>query len=119
MDCSSIFEDYISNCNVEIEVYANFDPSTLLKWVITAPNGNEYYGENTTEPVTGILKIPISELPAGLLNQYGGTFMLQFFDTPYQSRKVNFNIAKEYDTIAFTVKAGTNQKPNLGSFKNT
>lgn len=113
MECNSVFEDYISNCNTAIEVNAQFDVLTLIKWVITAPSGNEYYGENTTD-AQGHLDIPISELPAGLLNQFGGTFILQFFDTPYQCRKINFVIGKQYDSIAFTVKAGNNQKPNLG-----
>lgn len=113
MECNEFFEDYISNCNDNIEVNAAFDPLTLLKWVLTAPNGNEYYGEATTE-ADGQLLIPVADLPAGLLNQYAGMFKLQFFDTPYQCRKVNFVIGKQYDAIAFIIKAGNNQKPNLG-----
>lgn len=113
MECSAIFEDYLSNCISPIEVNGNFPPGVLLKWVLTAPNGNEYFGEGIPD-ANGMLSIPLADIPAGLLTQYGGTFFLQFFDTPYQCRKVNFVIGKEVDAIAFTIKAGNNQKPNLG-----
>lgn len=113
MECSSIFEDYISNCIGNIEVNANFPADTLLKWVVSDKFDNEYYGEATTDD-NGVLLIPVDELPAGLLTSYGGTFFLQFFTGAYQCAKLNFVIGKQVDTIAFTIKAGNNQKPNLG-----
>ena len=113
MDCSSIFEDYISNCQDVLSVFANLTPSVIYKWVITAPNGAEYSGE-LEAGADGSLQIDVTDLPPGLLNQYAGKFILQIFDSPYQCRKVNFNMAGSYDAIAFTVSPGTNPKTSLG-----
>lgn len=119
MSCaSSVFSDYVSNCQDKITVNAVLDPTTEYKWVIRDKFNKEYSGEVTTD-ADGHFEIPVDELPDGLLNQWGGEFILELWTNTgiygdIQCSKVPIPIAKYYDSITFHVKGGTNEKSNIG-----
>lgn len=116
--CSNVFTDFISNCQNAIEVNAVLDPLTEYKWVITDKFNKEYSGEVTTD-ADGHFRIPVSELPAGLLTNFSGTFKLEVWTIAglygeTQCQKIMIPIAKYYDSIQFEVHGGTNEKSNIG-----
>lgn len=118
MSCSTVFSDYISNCQDAITVNAVLDPSTEYKWVITDKFNKEYSGVVTTD-TDGHFVIPVEDLPDGLLTQYSGEFSLSIWTNTgiygdIQCDQVKIPIAKYYDSILFEVKGGTNQKSNIG-----
>lgn len=119
MSCSSsVFKDYISNCQDYITVNVVLDPATEYKWVITDKFSKAYSGLFTTD-ADGHFDIPVTDLPEGLLNNYAGTFTLEVWTVEgvygeTQCQKIPLPIAKYYDSIQFEVHGGTNEKNNLG-----
>lgn len=113
MECNSCFQDFIAKCEESIDVFAKLEPNTEYQWVITDKFGNKY-----SEPVTsddfGFISIPTSELPAGLLTEFGGNFTLQFYTSTDNCTPVSFLIAKKHSCINFIVRGGTWDKSNLG-----
>lgn len=112
-NCSTCFEDYLSNCEDHIQVNALLEPATEYKWVITDRLNNQYEGLATTES-DGFFAISLADLPDGFINKFAGQFKLEIFESTNECRKVNFLAAKYYDCITFDVTGGTNSKPNLG-----
>jgi hypothetical protein len=116
--CSTVFTDYISNCQDTITVNAVLEPGTTYKWVITDKFQKEYSGFVDTDEL-GYFEIPVDELPAGLLTQYGGAFSLTIWTNTglygdIQCDQVKIPIAKYYDSIQFEVRGGSNEKSNIG-----
>jgi hypothetical protein len=116
--CSSVFTDFISNCQDYLTVNAALDPTTAYKWVITDKFGKSYSNEIITDD-DGYFTIPVTDLPAGLLSSYSGQFKLEIFTTggvygDIQCQKLQIPIAKYYDSIEFEVRGGTNEKSNIG-----
>lgn len=109
--CACCFEDFLAKCNLEIEVFAQLQPLTSYRWVISDKFGHKYEGDFTTDS-DGFWVIPVDELPAGLLTEYSGMFSLEVMDTG--CRPVTFKVAGEYNCIDFTVKGGTYEKNTLG-----
>lgn len=118
MNCSNIFSDFLVQCPESIKINSYLDPTTEYKWVITDKFGKQYSGTIESD-ADGHLEIPVDDLPDGLLTSYSGEFKLEIFTTEgvygqEQCNKVFIPLAKNYDHIAFEVKAGTNIKDNIG-----
>ena len=112
MSCSTdTFTDYLAKCNEVITVFAQLSPLTTYTWVIIDKFGNEYAREFDTDS-NGFWEIDIDYLPDGLLNQYGGGYVLEVRGS--NCKPVKFKIASEYDRIAFELRGGTHEKNNLG-----
>lgn len=112
MNCET-FHDYVVQCGTTLQVNALLEPATQYKWVITNRIDKQYEGFATSNG-SGFIAIPIADLPDGLLNQYGGEFKLEIYNPSDLCRPINFKMARFYDAICFEVKAGTNEKNNLG-----
>lgn len=109
--CICCFSDFLAKCNTSIEVFAQLQPLTSYRWVISDKFGHKYEGDFTTDS-DGFWTIPVDQLPAGLLTEYSGMFSLEVMDTG--CRPVTFKVAGEYNCIDFTVKGGTYEKNTLG-----
>lgn len=112
-DCTCCFTDYLIKCSTEINVFAKLTPTTDYVWVITDKFNRQYSGEFTTD-AEGFWSIPVADLPAGLLTEFSGSFMLKVYDAADSCSPVRFLIAQETDCINFTISAGTREKNNLG-----
>jgi hypothetical protein len=119
MSCTApVFKDHLSNCQDTITVFSILEPATTYKWVITDKFGKEYSGEAQTDG-DGHFEIDVDDLPAGLLNQYGGEFKLEVFTHEgiygeLQCQRVLIPMAKYYESIVIDVRGGTNPKTNIG-----
>jgi hypothetical protein len=113
MNCNSCFQDFLAKCEDNIDVFAKLEPNTDYQWVITDKFGNKY-SDSATANDEGYVSIPISELPAGLLTEFGGNFTLQFYISTDNCTPVSFLIAKKHSCINFSVQGGTWHKNNLG-----
>lgn len=118
MNCSEVFTDYLVQCPESIKINSYLDPTTEYKWIITDKFGKEYAGYITTD-ADGKFEIPIDELPEGLLTSYSGEFELRVYATSgvYGQETcdhVHIPLAKNYESVRFEIKAGTNQKDNIG-----
>lgn len=112
MAACEVFTDYIVQCTTELQVNALLAPATQYKWVLEGRFG-AYSGYATTDG-NGFFAIPITDLPDGLLSQYGGEFTLKITDATDQCRSASFKMAKYYDEICFHVKPGIYEKASLG-----
>ena len=110
-ECCTCFTDFIAKCNTEINVYAQLQPLTTYRWVITDKFGKKYEGDFTTDS-DGFWAIPVADLPAGLLTEYSGLFTLEVMGSG--CKPVKFKVAQEFSCIDFTVKGGTYEKNTLG-----
>lgn len=111
MSCNQAFFDHISNCNTAIRVNALLTPARPYTWVISDKFGHEYAGESITN-ADGFMDIAVADLPDGLLTPYSGEFKIVIYEDV--CRKATFKLAKEYDSITFTVAGGTREKDNIG-----
>jgi hypothetical protein len=111
VNCACCFSDFIAKCNTEISVFAQLQPLTSYRWVISDKFGKKYEGDFTTDS-DGFWTIPVIDLPSGLLTEYSGAFYLEVMDSG--CKPVKFKVAQEYDCIDFTVKGGTYEKNTLG-----
>lgn len=111
MSCSNCFTDYLSNCETEVNVFAQLEPLTEYTWIITDKFDKKYSGTVTTD-ADGFFDIDVADLPDGFLTQYSGDFTLEVQDST--CKPVKFKMASEYTCINFTVKGGTFTKSNLG-----
>lgn len=109
--CSTAFHDYLVSCEDAILINTQLTPSTDYQWVITDKFGNQYSGTGTTD-AEGRLSVEVEDLPAGLLNPYGGAFTLWVQNTDCQ--RVPLKMARNYDEIVFDVKPGSRIKDELG-----
>lgn len=89
------------------------DPDTWYRWVITDKFENRYEGDIQTD-VNGFFSIPVTDLPAGLLTQYSGSFKLQVFQPYAACAAEKFKVAGIFDCIDFTITGGNFEKNNLG-----
>lgn len=112
-NCNCCFTDTLTKCQTEIQVNAMLQPEAAYRWVITDKFNNKYEGNVTTDG-SGFFAIPIDELPAGMLNQYNGTFKLQVFQQDAACSAEKFKVAGVFDCIEFEVTGGTFEKNNLG-----
>lgn len=111
--CTCCFTDHLAKCETEIRVFAMLTPLTVYRWVITDKFGNKYEGDLTTD-ADGFFVIGVEDLPAGLLTQYSGSFLLQVYQQDTTCAPEKFKIASVHDCIEFTVTGGTFVKNNLG-----
>lgn len=111
MGCRNSFIDTISNCMTSIRVNALLVPATPYTWLITDKFGNQYTGESITDGA-GFFDIAVGDLPDGFFTAYSGEFKLEILDG--NCRKIDFKMAKYYDSIAFAATAGPRVKDNLG-----
>lgn len=111
--CTCCFDDFLVKCEETINVYAKLEVTTEYYWVITDKFNRQYQGQFTTD-VDGFWTIPITDLPAGLLTEFSGSFKLEVFNDPNGCAPVRFLIAQSTDCIMFRVAAGTREKNNLG-----
>lgn len=112
LTCNKCFYDYITLCQTAIQMRAVLDQNENYLWKITDKFENEYEGEFTTDD-DGLWAIPVDELPAGLLTQYGGKFKLQVFKSAACNASTML-IAQQYDCIEFEVRGGTSTKDEIG-----
>lgn len=110
--CNCCFTDFLAKCEEEIIVNAALAPGTPYRWVITDKFDNKYDGE-ATAGADGELTIPVEELPAGLLTNYSGDFLLQIYDDS-SCGHIKFKMTGEYDCLSFNVRGGTFVKNELG-----
>jgi hypothetical protein len=113
MGCDTAFHDYISNCNTAIKVNALLTAAKPYSWVITDKFGKEYTGVTIADG-DGFLSIPVDQLPDGLLTPYSGDFKLEIYEENDTCRKVDFKMARFYDSIVFSVSPGPREKDNIG-----
>jgi hypothetical protein len=109
--CSPNYQDFLVNCDEFLRVNAVFIPTTAYTWIITDKFGHEYSGSVTTDE-DGVMDIAVADLPEGLLNPFGGTFVLKIQDTECQT--LPLRMMGVYPAIEFEVKAGTREKNTLG-----
>lgn len=118
MDCNErIFEDFLSNCGDEIVLNAQLTPGQSYKWQITDKFNHVYEGEANADPYGTSLTIDLTnpaEIPAGLINAYGGDYTLRLFDTTDQCLRISFRMTRYYDEVRFNTIRGTLEKNNLG-----
>lgn len=108
-----VFSDYIVQCATELQVNALLSPATQYRWVIVDKFNNEHEGDVTTDS-NGFFAIQIVDLPAGMLTQYSGEFVLKIFSITDDCKQLSFKCTKYYDEICFQVHPGTREKNNLG-----
>lgn len=111
MNCTDCFEDYLVQCNADINVFAQLSPLTTYSWIITDKFDKQYSDDFTTDS-DGFWEIALDDLPDGLLTEFSGEFKLQVQDS--SCKPVKFKVAQEYDCINFTIKSGTREKHQLG-----
>lgn len=114
MSCSCCFSDHICHCipyDDVIRINTSVTPGATYTWIITDKLDNEYSGEVIAES-DGKIEIPLSALPDGLINQFGGKYKLRFEDGGCSP--ISIPLAKEYDCIEFTVKGGNREKNDIG-----
>jgi len=115
MDCNTnIFQDFLSNCNTEIILNALLTPGHPYKWRITDKFGNVYEGTSNADVYGTSLTILLSDLPAGLINSYGGVFALSLYDTTDACKRISFKMTRYYDEVFFDTARGNAVKENLG-----
>lgn len=113
-NCTCCFTDYLVKCSTEINVFAKLTASTEYTWVITDKFDRQYSGAFTTDG-DGFWSIPVTELPAGLLTEFSGSFKLQVYQGE-NCAPVNFEVMQVTNCIVFDVHAGTREKNNLGCY---
>lgn len=113
--CSCCFESPIGSCipaDGYLTINTQLDPAQTYWYHFTDKFQNEYSGELSPES-DGTLKIPIAQLPDGLLNQYAGDFMLSITADEQGCDTVPLLLAAKYDCIQLSV-TGKNSKSNIG-----
>lgn len=118
MACSCCYEDFLSNCNSEIEINAGLDADTEYRYWVRDKFDHIYEGRQATD-VNGVLRIPVTDFPNGFFNHHAGQYTLQLFSGPYEiqanlSIKNIYGSTSIYDCILFWVQGGTLVKNNLG-----
>lgn len=113
MNCSNAFYDNISNCNTAIRVNALLSPATPYTVIIKGKFGKEYSVDIVTNG-DGFFDVAIADLPDGFFTPFSGAFSLEIMDGTSECRKLDFKMAKYYDSIVFDATAGPRQKDNLG-----
>jgi hypothetical protein len=96
MSCSNCFEVYLQQCPATIELTAGLTADTEYYWVIQ--KNNRIYQAKATTDTDGKLIIDCSNLPAGLLNAYAGSFKLEIREGANYLNVVPLTI----DTVAYT-----------------
>lgn len=115
MDCKEdVFQDFLSNCNDDLILNAQLTPGHEYRWVITSRTGSEYEGTSTADPYGTSLTILQTDLPAGLINSYGGVFSLKLYDTANDCQQISFKMARYYSEVWFDTRRGTLVKETLG-----
>lgn len=115
MSCNTLFSDYVCKCipyDDFIQINTSLTPSAPYTWILTDKFGDEYSGDVAAE-LDGTLQIPIADLPDGLINQYGGRFLIQIQETG-GCGPINFPLAKMYDRVELEVRGGTHEKNTIG-----
>lgn len=113
MNCNCCFTDFLAKCEDNIIINTTLPGAyTSYKFVITDKFDNKYEGPITFS-VGGGLEIQVTDLPAGLLTQYSGSFKLEIYDED-TCKPVNFKMTGEYDCIGFDINGGNFEKNNLG-----
>lgn len=110
-NCNCCFTDYIAKCGEDLTINTTLSSGTSYRWVITDKFDNKYEG-TVVAGASGELVIPVEELPAGMLTQYSGRFLLQIYDT--SCGPIKFKMLGEYDCIDFDVRGGTFVKDEIG-----
>lgn len=109
--CNCCFTDYLAKCETEVIINTTLTPAAAYRWVITDKFDNKYEGDVTSGD-NGELTIPVADLPAGLLTQYSGDFLLQIYDS--SCGPIKFKLLGEYDCISFSIRGGTFVKNEIG-----
>lgn len=114
--CQTCYKDWIS-CGVEtLHITGTLQADTDYIWTITN-KGAKYQGEATTD-VNGHFSIPVTDLPAAILNPYAGSFVLTVTaNDAYQCASESWNdsaYCDAYPCIEFEVMNGTADKNTLG-----
>lgn len=109
--CNCCFTDYLAKCETEVIINTTLTPAATYRWVITDKFDNKYQGQVISD-ATGALTIPVEDLPAGLLTQYSGDFLLQIYDS--SCGPIKFKLLGEYDCVNFSIRGGTFVKNEIG-----
>lgn len=112
MNCDTCFTDYICACGESVVINTRLTPGVTYYWRVEDKFEKIYAGAVVAES-DGRLIIPVSELPAGLLNEYAGSFVLSFSDE-VSCGTIAIPLAKNYDCIRLEVKGGTHTKDTVG-----
>lgn len=109
--CNCCFTDYLAKCETEIVINTTLTPSTTYRLVITDKFDHKYE-VTVVAGLTGELTIPVEDLPAGMLTQYSGDFLLQIYDN--SCGPIKFKLLGEYDCLTFNIRGGTFVKNEIG-----
>lgn len=112
MSCEICFTDYICACSDSVVINTRLTPGVTYYWKVEDKFDKIYAGAVVAES-DGRLIIPVSELPAGILNQYNGDFILSFSDS-VSCGTIAVPLAKKYDCIRLEVRGGTHTKDTIG-----
>lgn len=114
MSCSEVFRDFLARCpdRIRLHIIVPVLPYAGYSWIITDKFGSQYTG-TLLQDDDGYF-IDIDDLPAGLLNEYAGTFTLEVLRNDQECKPLPFLIAKYHDKIEFHVEPGNRIKDNLG-----
>lgn len=114
--CIPCYKDWIA-CGVdELFIAGILAPNSPYIWTIENKEA-KYQGEATTDE-NGNFTIPVTDLPAAILNPYAGTFTLTVVaNDAYQCNSSTWNdsaYCNPYPCIVFEVRNGTSTKNTLG-----
>lgn len=112
MSCETCFTDYICACGDSVVINTRLTPGVTYFWKVEDKFDKIYAGSVVAES-DGRMIIPVSELPAGLFNQYAGSFILSFSDS-VSCGTISIPLAKNYDCIRLEVRGGTHTKDTIG-----
>jgi hypothetical protein len=114
MGCNT-FSDWVCHCipyDDTITLNTSVEPDTAYTWVITDKFRNRYSGDVTSE-ADGKIVIPIAALPDGLLNQFGGVFVLEL-EGPGSCGPIKFPMTQMVELVNIEVHGGTQEKNTIG-----
>lgn len=112
MSCETCFTDYICACGDSVVINTRLTPGVTYYWQVEDKFQKSYTGSVVAES-DGRLIIQLSDLPAGLFNEYAGDFTLSFSDS-ISCGTIAIPLAKNYDCIRLEVKGGTHTKDTIG-----
>lgn len=112
MSCETCFTDYICACGESVVINTRLTPGVTYYWQVEDKFDKIYAGSVQAES-DGRLIIPVSELPAGLFNEYAGSFILSFSDS-VSCGNIAIPLAKNYNCIRLEVRGGTHTKDTIG-----
>lgn len=114
MSCSEVFRDFLVKCSdrIRLNIILPILPYAAYSWLITDKFGNQFTG-TLLQDDDGYF-IDLEDLPAGLLTEFSGDFVVKILRNDLECKPTPLLVAKYYDSIEFCVRPGSREKDYLG-----